>query len=780
MTQPTKIIKLCQSMVILSLIALCIFLFSPLRNSIQIETDLKAISPSIANQPKIQQAINAVSQSIEQHFTLVLVSPSEDTLDDAIDFIYDELSSFDAHFSIIDETQQLDKIKEIYQEHRFTLLSEERAEKLTMSDGESGGESNGQMILDEANNRLYSLDSSAQLFSIPIDPFGYLTEFLLEAGNTESSDDYIAIEKNGTPIYHAPLHFNMRGQALSLQEQKSIHAALTQIKARINENHPDIQFLHSGVVFFATDAATRSEKDISRISKISTIGILLTFLFIFRSLRALVLPLLSISFGLSIAFITCQIIFSSVHIITIVFGAGLIGVVIDYTLHYYYHLEDSPYVKNIRFYKALGLSLITSILGYAALGFSSLEALQRVAVFSSLGLIGAWIMVVAAGPLLSKTPYQRIDTPLTWIINGLSTLLSPLATRWRSSACCVITLIVAGLSLPGLTTGDSPRLFFNPAPEILEEELKVNQMISSFEPGNYLILQGQTPDEVYRLIHKLETATEGLNLFSVNNFVPSPEQQRRNYQALAHIYAEQGLAETFLHTKKVATEIVKQNSKAYHRANQNILTPEEFQQQMGSTIPLQWLTLEGNIYSFILIPKGSDLTRLEQFAKTSEEIMFIQTAKMAEQSISQQRQDATTLVFLGLSLIASLIFLRYRRLSKLTLLLIPITSIALTFSIFSILSVTVTLFHIMAIFLIIGLGMDYMIFVAELNQNGTHFKTMYAIYLSALTSALSFGLLSFSSLSVVSAFGLTVLIGNTCNLVGATLYSSIVKRELTT
>ena len=76
----------------------------------------------------------------------------------------------------------------------------------------------------------------------------------------------------------------------------------------------------------------------------------------------------------------------------------------------------------------------------------------------------------------------------------------------------------------------------------------------------------------------------------------------------------------------------------------------------------------------------------------------------------------------------------------------------------------------MAMFLVLGLGMDYVIFVSELSEDRV--ETTVAILLSATTSLLSFGLLSLSSLPFVSAFGLTVLLGNAFNLAGAIIFSA--------
>eukprot|EP00493_Phyllostaurus_siculus_P026470 UN26815 len=71
----------------------------------------------------------------------------------------------------------------------------------------------------------------------------------------------------------------------------------------------------------------------------------------------------------------------------------------------------------------------------------------------------------------------------------------------------------------------------------------------------------------------------------------------------------------------------------------------------------------------------------------------------------------------------------------------------------------------MALFLVLGLGMDYIIFAREMSANPE--VTRQAILLSAITSLLSFGLLAFSEMPVVQAFGSIILIGNTINFIAA-------------
>ncbi|MFL0798862.1 MAG: MMPL family transporter [Agarilytica sp.] len=758
----TRLTNVCQLLVALSLLTGLLLLTSPFRININIESDLKTLAPILLNDPNVQGAIDKVSSSIERRFTLVLSSRDEDELEEAIDYFFDEFDFSNNSFILVDSNTQIDNLKTLLASHRFSLVSKTRLAKLSSSTDDE--------LLTNAESRLFSLESATQLFSITQDPFGFLSEFIVE-NNNQSTDIILESTYENRRIYHSPINFIIKGDALSLREQKHIEEQLTQIKHEISKNHSSITFLHSGIIFFATDAAKKSEHDIRSISSLSTFGILLLFLIIFRSIKPLILPLISITFGLAFAFIACQLFFSSVHVITIIFGASLIGVVVDYTLHHYYHHDAENLKKQGRFHSALALSLVTSVIGYAALSFSSLEALQRVALFSVLGLIGAWLMVIAAGPYFKGDTLKRYDAPVSFIIKCLETLLAPIATKKHILFIFVGITLLGVIAIPRLLTSDNPRIFFTPDPQLLKEEMQVARLTSAYEPGNYLIVKGKSPDELYQRINQVITTNGNTSLLSIASFVPSPKMQDQSYRAQQRIYRHGGLYSQFLTDKLISDDAIVENERAYVNAEGVILSPDAFMDAMGSAIPPLWLTQNDSYYSFILIPKNAHIETLKLAAKHSSDIHFIQTSEMAKQSIAAQRISASKLVAIGICLIAALLLIRYRRISMLSLLTIPVSSILLTLSIFSLLSITLTLFHVMALFLIIGLGMDYVIFVSELSEDSASNTTLHAILLSALTSALSFGLLSTSSLPIVSAFGLTVLIGNTCNLLGTILFA---------
>ncbi|HEY9133919.1 MAG TPA: hypothetical protein VIM98_19370, partial [Dyella sp.] len=72
-----------------------------------------------------------------------------------------------------------------------------------------------------------------------------------------------------------------------------------------------------------------------------------------------------------------------------------------------------------------------------------------------------------------------------------------------------------------------------------------------------------------------------------------------------------------------------------------------------------------------------------------------------------------------------------------------------------------TLFHWMALMLVLGVGANYAVFMREGEPYTRHLPgaTFASVLLSAITALLSFGLLALSSMPALRHFGLTLLLG---------------------
>ena len=106
-----------------------------------------------------------------------------------------------------------------------------------------------------------------------------------------------------------------------------------------------------------------------------------------------------------------------------------------------------------------------------------------------------------------------------------------------------------------------------------------------------------------------------------------------------------------------------------------------------------------------------------------------------------------------------LLYLRYGRASWRVLAPTAAATIG-TLAAFGVAGHHLQLFHMLALMLLLGIGVDYGIFLQEQPSTGNQ-SAWLAVGLSALSTLLSFGLLGFSNTPALRAFGLTIAIGIT-------------------
>jgi len=178
----------------------------------------------------------------------------------------------------------------------------------------------------------------------------------------------------------------------------------------------DVQLLAASGLLYAANGQQQATREISWVGGGATLGILLLLLLAFRRWRVL-LAFIPVLVGMLFGAVACVALFGHLHVMTLVLGSSLIGVAVDYPLHY---LSKSWSLKPWRSWPALRLtvsgltlSLITSAIGYLALAWTPFPALTQIAVFSAAGLLGAYLSAVCLLPaLLSSVELRPAQWPL--------------------------------------------------------------------------------------------------------------------------------------------------------------------------------------------------------------------------------------------------------------------------------------------------------------------------------------------------------------------------------
>ncbi len=183
---------------------------------------------------------------------------------------------------------------------------------------------------------------------------------------------------------------------------------LALIKSNWNNEFPNNKFDFFGTFLIADANATQIAKDIKITMSIAIVCILALLFYYFRNFLIIVLFLLPGVFG--VFFAVVGIYLCQGHISGIAFGAGtvVLGIVVDYSFHFFSQFKQNQNAKDTR--KQVILPLIvsgsTTIAAFLSLTFAHSNALHDFGLFTAFSLFGTLVFVLALLPILLR-PLER-------------------------------------------------------------------------------------------------------------------------------------------------------------------------------------------------------------------------------------------------------------------------------------------------------------------------------------------------------------------------------------
>ncbi|NNC99180.1 MAG: MMPL family transporter, partial [Gammaproteobacteria bacterium] len=298
----------------LALLSLIIFLAWKTLAAVNIETSLADVSPGTRASPQTEEAIAALQSSIEKRVILLVHGPDELTVVNASDLFRNQLDGL-ADITVSPAGEELaEQFVSGLADYRFSLL--------TASQQQSLKEQTVDEIARATKQALFSAASGAQLFPFNKDPLGWHSSTFLDLLN--ASQAAIA-DTDPAQGYARSILLNIERGAMNMRTQERLSGQIDKLASQI-EKQFKVNVERSGVFFFAADAAMYAKRDISLISSGSILGVILLLLFAFGTLRTLMLPMVSIFLGVVFAFLVTHWLYGGVHVLTIVFGASLIGI----------------------------------------------------------------------------------------------------------------------------------------------------------------------------------------------------------------------------------------------------------------------------------------------------------------------------------------------------------------------------------------------------------------------------------------------------------------------
>jgi predicted exporter len=655
-----------------------------------------------------------------------------------------------------------------FQQHGLTLMSAAQENQLRTQPT--------QFWVDAALAKLYSPFGGPKLGAWRDDPFDLFGGWVRERARetpVRPRDGHLFVADAEKQYVLLPLTVQL--PAFSISAQQAVLPLLAQADAAARHIAPQVEILKTGVILHAAAAGEQANREVSTIGIGSLIGIIVLMWATFRSFKPIALILLSIGIGCLGAFSVCWLLFGRIHLLTLVFGASLIGVAQDYGLYFLCNrlsaeagLDSVTLLKRLM--PGLLLTLLTTVIGYMGLALTPFPGLRQMALFSAFGLVFAWLTVACWFPLLIGD--GGLTSGKLVRVYGAAPMYWPLARMNRmtfAAGALFIFLAIFGCSRLGVN--DDIRLLQNPPANLISDQIKLSKLLDSPTPVQFFLVRGNTAETVLQREETLKKRLDGLiaqntitGYQALSNWVPSAQTQAVRRIMIGQKLLDVDGAEGAL--TRLATRLGEDSSwvattRAHLLESGQPLTLDAFLASSASE-PWRflWLGEVDGSYASIVALRGTSnasLPLLQQAGVGLEGVQWVDKVDEISSVLGRYRQYMGWVVLASYLVVFGLLFPRYRGNAWRVLAPAAVASIA-TLAILGLTAQDLQLFHVLALMLLLGVGVDYGIFMLE-HPRRSDYTPWLAVGLSAANTILSFGLLGLSKTPALQAFGLTMLIG---------------------
>lgn len=522
------------------------------------------------------------------------------------------------------------------------------------------------------------------------------------------------------------------------------------------------------------------QADVKRVLTYSALGILLVFALVLRSLRAFAVYLIPLLAMLGAVQITA-LWFDALSGITIGFGAVLLGITIDAALHVYFALQQAGGSVAQRLQavaRPVSFGAFTTMAAFGVLLGSDLPGQRQLAVFAISGIAIALLLALVLLPHLTEPGFAPAvesgrDSPPRWLMRWFA------YPRRRAGVAGIwLMLIMAGMwFIQDLHVNGSLRQLSYTPPQLHKAEQELAQNWGNMR-GRALIFA--TAPELEQALVRNEEVWKRL------------QEQNLTSQAVSIapiLSSAQTQAARLLHWKEfwdthnpAAATHIRQSAAAHgfapwafapfwERTKEDVpvLEPERLRawglgQMLDALLVYpgaQGDSTDGKYRVLTLVPDTPEVIEpLTSSLETISGVTLVSQSRFGTQLAQAVRTDFQRFILGAGLVVVALLLLLFRRLNLVFLALIPVISgLVAMYGGMGLLGLELNMFNVVASILIIGLGVDYGIFMVCQGQERSPLASGRAIILSGITTLIGFGVLVLAQHPALYSIGITVLLG---------------------
>jgi predicted exporter len=566
--------------------------------------------------------------------------------------------------------------------------------------------------------------------------------------------------------------FDPKGQQ---QAVDAIRSAFDEVRGGSNS-----RLTLSGPGAFSVEIGGRTAREASWIGTIDGFIFALLLWLAYRSWKAPLLGALPLASGGLAGLAAVTLFFDGVHGITVAFGFTLIGVAQDYPIHLFSHQRAglSPWASARQLWPTLGTGVASTCIAYLTFLASGVDGLQQLAVFTIFGLgIAALTTRFALPGLIDPAPRDAADSA------RLARAWTHLA-RWPRINAVAYGLL-AGLAFaiawwaPGaFWQNDLSKLTPVPAPA-LARDAQLRAELGAPDVRYLIAIEARDTETALQALERMQPALRGLRTDgaidgydSAARYLPSQATQRARQAKLP----ERAMLQRAFNAAIDASPFARD---AFTGFIDDVATAK-------SAVPLTVSGLDGTPLAAsvggLLLQRGDHVTALVSLSGLEDPAAVDRVARRHGAQLLDLKQASESLVAayrgrvlwalaIAALLLAATVWIALRTPRRVLRVLAPMAlTTLLVLAVLRGLGVELNLFHLVALILAAGLGLDYALFFDHAGDDrAEQLRTLHAVIVCSLTTLLVFSLLALSSIPVLRAIGSTVALGVLCNFVLALL-----------
>lgn len=718
----------------LSILLLFLFRFN---ERAKIETNFLSIAPKFEESEDFQNSVETFFLQNSSEIKILTESEDFDMAKNSAIEIENYIKQNFKNIEVNLYSKNYDEILETIIKYKYQLISKEIRNALLNNQGDR--------VAEEGIANFYSPFFIPIVDNIEDDIFFVLNSKLMELlqnnNNVETRDgiNFINYEEKFNTLINIDIPKKF--------DSMIFFDGLTELLKKI-ENNEEVKIYISGVPIHAYYSQKSAQREITIISAVSLIFICLIFLFIFKSVKPYIISIISIAVSSATSFFLLSIFLDSIHIFTFVFGTSLIGVSLDYSIHFvteWYNEKDKKEVLK-KIFPSMSLSFMTTIASYFALSLTSLSLLKQTALFSIFGLTSSFLTVIIIYPVIFKNDNRFLREN---ILNKTKNILSGYVNFLNIKFILFLILFVILISIiniPKLKVNFSSNQLYNPPDFLAQSETEIYKRLNSSLSKNIIISRGDSLTDALENEETLENYFT--NYSAISKIFYSENRQRENIKLVENNLMP--LLKKQTEDLGFDNEVYNKIKSEFENIKNEVLNIEYLIENMSE---LKKLIVKNNGKYFIISTTDETETKIIE----NENIKIFNINFEINEALDKTARTAIKTALIAYIIIFFFMIIFFNKKHAITIILIQIISILVNLSVHSIFNLSVNIFSVFALILSIGISIDYCIFFSKSKEKKE--VTFLSIFLSMITTALSFGTLSFSGFIPVKSFGLFLFIG---------------------